>query len=462
MSKSGKTRLFDIVIALLFLALGTISFNWNAFGIANPNIFASFQKESEQLVLDGLLQGQDKTTKMGYYSRPTAPAPTSDAPKFYEVKDRRGSFVPYFSQYGLQFNFFHFLYENVSEDYRIYQLIVSISTAICLSLFYFGINIRFGRWEAVAFSLSILLSPWITYFGRNIYWVPISWFAPAIVTIFAGRMIFESTPRIATFISLLFLAFLCRFLCGYEYMSTIGVSVAPFLILYAADLKDRRIKRLVLAGALVLASFLLAFGSAIVAHALQVGNGSLNAGFSRIEDVAGKRVSASLCDGACILKSCRGDAECAWKIQDSLQRSAVSVAGRYVIMGHLIPWIDSFSNLNDKISDFQSIFRSKSVVEFANASNISIISRILSAILFAILFVSALVVSYRSSFWVMSAFAISFAGPMSWFILAKGHSAIHTHLNYVLWYLIAIPFWSFLLTHFFRSGRRTRRLNDPF
>jgi hypothetical protein len=30
-------------------------------------------------------------------------------------------------------------------------------------------------------------------------------------------------------------------------------------------------------------------------------------------------------------------------------------------------------------------------------------------------------------------------GPISWFILAKGHSAIHYGMNYITWYIVLFP-----------------------
>ncbi|MBX4004665.1 hypothetical protein DEE53_25785, partial [Ralstonia pickettii] len=33
------------------------------------------------------------------------------------------------------------------------------------------------------------------------------------------------------------------------------------------------------------------------------------------------------------------------------------------------------------------------------------------------------------------AYIFSLLGPVSWFVLAKQHSANHTHINYVLWYM---------------------------
>ena len=35
--------------------------------------------------------------------------------------------------------------------------------------------------------------------------------------------------------------------------------------------------------------------------------------------------------------------------------------------------------------------------------------------------------------------AVMFLAPASWFVLAKAHSFIHTHINYVLWYLGFVP-----------------------
>jgi hypothetical protein len=50
------------------------------------------------------------------------------------------------------------------------------------------------------------------------------------------------------------------------------------------------------------------------------------------------------------------------------------------------------------------------------------------------------VLAARSPLPVRAILLLAFCAPLSWHFIAKGHSFIHPHMNYVLWYLPFIPY----------------------
>ena len=75
-------------------------------------------------------------------------------------------------------------------------------------------------------------------------------------------------------------------------------------------------------------------------------------------------------------------------------------------------------------------------------------------ILNTLLFLTLILVAFlRSNLKMRLILMLSFMAPLSWFVIAKGHSAGHYHINYVLWYLPFIPF-SFIALFYNDSGKK--------
>jgi hypothetical protein len=87
---------------------------------------------------------------------------------------------------------------------------------------------------------------------------------------------------------------------------------------------------------------------------------------------------------------------------------------------------------NGKAFDLQSIFGKFTVITFGEI------------IIVLIVFISIFVLlNFRNKFKLvydkeqkslLFALSISSLAPLSWYVLAKGHSFIHTHMNHILWY----------------------------
>jgi hypothetical protein len=58
-------------------------------------------------------------------------------------------------------------------------------------------------------------------------------------------------------------------------------------------------------------------------------------------------------------------------------------------------------------------------------------------------------------FYYISLLLAGLAPPLSWFILLKTHSVIHTHLNFVLWYFGTVQFCCYICVHYVHAELKT-------
>ena len=102
--------LFFIVFFCAYL-----SYSNNIFKVASGEWFKNHQIDSEQLVLDGILNNSvnDKEVALGRYSRPTIERQYLVARDLYVDRDMSGEFRQYKSQFGLQIKVFAALAKKV-------------------------------------------------------------------------------------------------------------------------------------------------------------------------------------------------------------------------------------------------------------------------------------------------------------------------------------------------------------
>ena len=136
-------------------------------------------------------------------------------------------------------------------------------------------------------------------------------------------------------------------------------------------------------------------------------------------------------------------------------------------MPHFVPWIDQIrdnalaSSGPGETAAIKSIGKAPSVGKMLQVARtvsplglLALAVTILSITAFLAFeaFVFYLIWKQRSP--VAWTTLLAFAGSLSWFVAAKGHSHVHAHLNYVLWYLLYIPFGAVLIAEWWR-GRRS-------
>lgn len=103
----------------------------------------------------------------------------------YLNSEKFNTFRPYGSQSGVQGMIFGVLDQSSPltpiENLRIYRLITSLFFAITLGFFLLWFLNEFG-WSSALFAFAcVISSPWLTLFGRNLFYVPAFFYIPIIV-----------------------------------------------------------------------------------------------------------------------------------------------------------------------------------------------------------------------------------------------------------------------------------------
>jgi len=308
-----------------------------------------------------------------------------------------GKLRPYISQFGLQGKVFGHMAYFLDEEEAIstLNLICSISTAVVFVLIVILISKNYNIVLAGCFYLTFLLSPWVVNFARNLYWVEFTWFIPMMIGLICLLHIDSGKWRKGCYVAA-FIAIAGKSLCGYEYISVVMMGLIAFILmelLLAIVKKDKQRTKLLFGTTFILGVCALAgFMLAICIHALLKGDGNMVEGIKRIilDDVLRRTSGANLNN---IVN----------ELWPSMNASVWEVFCKYFhfsteivtgIAGNLFPMlcltpigIFIYEFKKNKI-DFQSIFM----------------------------------------------YIIFFFTSISWFCLAKSHSYVHTHMNYVLWY----------------------------
>lgn len=445
-----------ILILLVALILLFFSYNNNSLVAANNNWYETFQLDSEQLVLDGLLNGGDRPT-LGRFSRPSIDTQYLDAHRLFEEANKEGEFSKYTSQYGLQIQMFSYL-KNIGLE-KVSQL--KSFTALLMALTVLGLTLTIWRdfscRSALVFYIVFLVSPWVIAFSSNLYWIPFSWFVPLLLTSIFAQKIYVNIKFYYYLLSILFILFMFKFLSGYEYVTTIVLASITPIVYHGLKLKKGYKFTAALCVGIFLVS-LISFTASILIHAKSL-DSTAESGFQVIKNTAKKRLSSNDVDKL-FLEICGIDQACMVNYEvyrASLESNAVTVAAKYFFNDKFLPWVssvpfseqekESLKSVRDRIKNnfsFVPIFN----LEMSLLAKLSlyILGIIFSSVFLITLVALCLTVCRTAPNYLLIPLLITFVAPLSWFLVAKGHSYIHYHMNYVLWYLYFIPFSSVVLS----------------
>ena len=239
------------------------------------------------------------------------------------------------------------------------------------------------RINAAVFGLVTLLSPWTQNFSVNIYWVEFTWFIPILLEL----LVLNHYKKRFLLYPLFFVAIFVKCLCGYEYLSTIMAASIMFFIAEWFVHKEERWKlfrSVLVIGILSVA----AFATVYLIHAYYNGFGDIGLGLRYMwSDLVRHRTY--------------GEADMYIGVtKDSLNASVLVVLWKYI----------GFGNINGIFNLMLSVLVVISLVYRNKVQKID-------AKLETVLFVSSLLAA------------------LSWIVLAKSHSYIHTHINFAMFYL---------------------------
>lgn len=331
---------------------------------------------------------------------------------------------PYKSQYGLQGKIFRRMVKSLTLEQAVpfLRLCCSLITASIFILICFLLKKKYNLLVSVCFFITFWLSPWIINFAQNLYWVEFTWFVPMAVGLACSLKVDNRIWRILSYV-LSTVSICIKCLCGYEYISTIMVGLIIFLIadlVVALSQKDKKrfiflLRTIFIMGLMALLGFIIA----IIMHAGIKGDGNILLGIKHIiqEDVMRRTSGADLNQfdpvywpsfNASIWQVCM--------MYFNFQTEIITG-----INGNLFPLL-SILPIFVFVSDFHS-----------NKKNIGVVTL----------------------------YAISFFGSISWLVLAKSHSYIHTHINFIIWYFGFIQICIYiLLDKVIRIFRKDGSKND--
>ncbi len=375
-----------IIGAIFILMITVLSWNYmyNSMDNQNTSFFAGFQSDSESLVINPMIALENNIWfdseygyGMGYYVD--------------------GKLLAYKSQYGLQGKIFRHLaiHTNGLKTIESFHLICTLATATVFICIVFLIFKKYNLLLALCFFITFWLSPWIVNFARNLYWVEFTWFLPMLIGLFLSLKIESIKYRIICYFAI-FISITVKCLCGYEYISTIMIGLIAFLfidLVKAVVDKNREksfliFKTIVIVGIVALIGFIVA----ILVHANLRGVGNVKEGIKQIfqEEVLFRTYATDLNQYR------KSD----W---DSLNASAWEVYCKY--------------------------FKFSTQIITGIPSNLFPCLCVIPLCIFCIDYER-----HRLNVVQLAMYGIFFLAPITWFLLAKSHSYIHTHMNYVLWY----------------------------
>jgi len=290
----------------------------------------------------------------------------------------------YTSQIGLQGWIYYFFTKYIiQKSITILGLGCCLLLSLVITFICYELYKKYGLLLATSFYLVCICSSWIRNFSTNLYWVEFTWFIPMLL----GLICLNNLNKRFWLYPLFFLAILVKSACGYEYITVIMLSSIMFFVPEWFCYKENKQQSKLLFKTILCIgiSSLLGFVVTFLIHSYIRGGGIILDGLKSIYH------------------------------SDVLRRT----------FGNVADFHDVYANsLNASIFYvFLLYFRTPAGI---NA-------------LFLCLAFAFLIYHYRKKTFLLRKdiwlFLVTFITCVSWFILGKSHSYIHTHMNYVMWYM---------------------------
>jgi hypothetical protein len=289
--------------------------------------------------------------------------------------------------------------------------LTSFLSAVALALIALWFHGEFGFGVGLSVSLSTVLTPWLTVFGRNLWWSLWAFYLPMVCILWLFRRVREPARRLRRTGLVVFVAvFIKCFVNGYEYITTTLIMMVTPVVYYA--IRDRY------GIGDVLREFrAAAYGSCL---ALLVSFAVL---LTQIASVQGGIMIGAQHIVHSFVKRTHGNAdEFSPAYADSLAAKTLPVMQTY-LMG-------AFSDPpRGPRAHPPSPPRSRFGLRYVDLVGLFFVMSI------------PLVLRRRGEqpqtrqarLALVGATWFSVLAPLSWFAIFKSHSFIHTHMNYVVW-----------------------------
>ncbi len=412
--------LWALSIGLLFFG-----FLFNLWHVAEQEWFRTHQRDTESLIVGRMVKSrQDGIFSAGGLTGSGIAdfqqwISSNQIDNQYAAYLNEGSFdefAPYMSQPGGQgiiFSLFDRLVP-LSPQVKLWSFYVltSLLSAIALTAIIGWFYEEFGGWVAIFVAGSAVFSQWLTVFGKNLWWSLWAFYLPMIVVLYLLRC--HRVPSNRQFIKfgiLIFISVLIKcFINGFEYITTTLLMMVTPCIYYAIFNKWRRHQYLKWTLATVCGSGVAIFFS-LTLLCFQIG--AAKDGFmDGVEHVVwsfGKRTYGEAQDYPAVYAA-------------SLEAGTMGVVITYM-NGVFFDLNNYLSNTNAFVSNFLLKVRYAYLI---------VLFIFMSALLFlhSKKMMSERRQSYIALIWTMW---FSILAPLSWYVIFKAHSYIHTHMSFLLW-----------------------------
>lgn len=418
-----KMSIWAVSIGLLFF--GFFSNTWR---VADQNWFATHQKDTEAHIMGRMVKSrQDGIFSAGGLNG-WGTAKSTDAewipstelgPQYtaYLYKLSFDKFSTYNSQpagQGMIFSLLDRLIPLSAESkLSLFYVLTALLSAIALTAIIGWFYEEFGGWVAIFVIGSAVLSQWLTVFGKNLWWSLWAFYLPMIVVMYFLKRYRETLDRqLIRFGIVICIAVSIKcFINGYEYITTtLLMMMVPFVYYVILNKWSRQqcVKWTLAAG---LGSGVAIFLSFIML-CFQIGaakDGFMD-GVAHIVWSFGKRTYANAEDFPPVYAA-------------SLNAGTLSVVITYM-NGIFFDLNNYLSQANSFVSNFLLKIRYYYLIVLFVVMSVLLFLRSNKEIL------AERRPHYTALIWTTW---FSILAPLSWFVIFKAHSYIHTHMSFLLW-----------------------------
>ena len=416
-----KMVLWALSIGLLFF--GFFSNIWH---VAEQQWFDTHQRDTESLIIGRMVKSrQDGIFSSGGLTGAGITTniqqdwiSSNQIDNQYAAYLNSGSFdkfSPYMSQPGGQGIIFSLLDRLLPLSPQIklwsFYVLTALLSATALTFIVNWFYDEFGGWVAICVIGSAVLSHWLTVFGKNLWWSLWAFYLPMIVVLYLLKH--HRVPSNRQFIKfgiLIFMAvFIKCFINGFEYITTTLLMMVTPCIYYAVLNKWNGRQYVKWTLATVCGSGVAIFFSLIML-CFQIGaakDGFMD-GVAHVVWSFGKRTYGEAQDYPAVYAA-------------SLEAGTIGVVVTYV-NGIFFDLNNYLSLTNAFVSDFLLKVRYGYLI---------VLFIVMSALLF--LRSRKMMTKQRQNIALIWTTWFSVLAPLSWYVIFKSHSFIHTHMSFLLW-----------------------------
>lgn len=327
-----------------------------------------------------------------------------------------GSFTTYQSQIGGQGILFSVLDGLMrllpQQKLQIFHAFTSLLSALALSMIVLWFYLEFGLLVSLFVLASAVLSPWLVVFGGKLFWSMWSFYLPMVVIMYYFKKRNPARHNNIIFGILVFIAVLVKCLfTGYEYITTtLIMMMVPYVFYYI--LRKFSIRYFISVSLMAIFSSCLAILLSFIILCIQIGSveGSFLKGIDHIEYVLEKRTYGDPINFPSVYAN-------------SLKSHTTDVVKTYLLGSYFGP--EKYLPTSVPIIP--------SMLTMVRYLYLIFLFAMASVLLYVFRKRNSDKLKVKCNLALILATWFSLLAPLSWFVIFKAHSAIHRHMNYIVW-----------------------------